>query len=57
MGELYYKKTGKRLSFIPLIIDDQKRQIRAGEPVTLCNYRQERAAVAQKLKQAINIRN
>lgn len=57
MGELYYKKTGKRLPFIPLIIDDQKRQIRAGEPVTLCNYRQERAAVAQKLKQAINIRN
>ena len=57
MGELYYKKTGKMLPFIPLVIDDQKRQIRAGEPVTLCNYRQERAAVAQELKQAINIRN
>ena len=56
IGELYYKKTGKLLQFIPLFIDEQTRQIRAGEPVTLCNYRKEGADAARKLKQAINIR-
>ena len=56
IGELYYKKTGRLLRFVPLIIDEQTRQICAGEPVTLCNYRKERTEAAQKLKQAINIR-
>ena len=56
IGEMYYKKTGKLLPFVPLIIDEQTRQIRADEPVTLCDYRKEKAEAAQKLKQAINIR-
>lgn len=54
MGELYYKRTGKLLPFVPLIIDDQNRQILAGERVTLSNYRSEGAAAAQKIQQAIN---
>ncbi len=57
IGELYYKETGTPLQFVPLIIDDQHRQIRAGEPVTLSSYRHEGADVARQLKQAINIRN
>lgn len=57
IGELYYKKAGKLLRFIPLIIDEQTRQICEGKPVTLCNYRKEGTDAAQKLKQAINIRN
>ena len=57
IGELYYKKTGKPLQFVPLIIDDQNRQIISGEPVTLFNYRKEGRDAALKLKQAINIRN
>lgn len=56
IGELYYKKTGKLLRFVPLIIDEQMRQIRAGEPVTLSHYRKEGADAARKLKLAINIR-
>ena len=56
IGELYFKKTGKLLRFVPLIIDEQTRQICEGEPVTLCNYRKEGADAARKLKQAINIR-
>lgn len=57
IGELYYKKTGKLLQFVPLIIDDQNRQIRSGEPVALRSYRKEGTDAARKLKQAINIRN
>lgn len=54
MGELYYKKTGKLLQFVPLRIDDQSRQLCAGTPVTLRNFRSEGQEAAQKLKQAIN---
>jgi len=54
IGELYYKKTGKKLSFIPLRIDDQNRRITAGQPITLTNYRQEGAAAAEYLQEQIN---
>lgn len=54
MGDLYYRKTGKTLSFVPLVIDDDKRTITPGAPVTLTNYRQERQEAAQALQKAIN---
>ena len=54
IGELFYKKTGEKLSFVPLLIDDQNRRITAGTPVTLTNYRQEGAAAAEVLKAQIN---
>ena len=54
IGELYYKKTGKMLSFVPLLIDDQNRHITAGQPVSITNYRQERTAAAEHLKEQIN---
>lgn len=46
----------KPLQFIPLIIDEQTRKIYAREPVTLFDYRKEKAEAAQKLKHTINIR-
>lgn len=54
LGELYYKKTGKTLSFVPLLIDDQNRCIRAGQPISVTNYRQEGTAAAEYLKEQIN---
>lgn len=54
IGELYYKKTGKTLSFVPLLIDDRNRRITAGKPVSIINYRQEGAAAAEYLKAQIN---
>lgn len=55
MGELYHKKTGKTLRFIPLTIDDEKRQIHSGSPVVLLNYRQEIQEAAETIKHAINM--
>jgi len=54
IGELYYKKTGKKLSFIPLLIDDRNRCITSGEPISITNYREESAAAAEHLKAQIN---
>lgn len=55
MGEMYYKKTGKTLRFIPLTIDDEKRQILAGNPIVIYDYRKEAQAAAVTIKQAINM--
>lgn len=46
----------KPLKCIPRIIDEQTRKIYAREPVTLFDYRKEKAEAAQKLKHTINIR-
>lgn len=54
IGELYYKKTGKKLSFIPLLIDDKNRRISAGQPISITNYRKDGSAAAQYLKEQIN---
>lgn len=54
LGEQYYKKTGKQLAFVPLMIDDKNRAIVAGDPVRITNYRAEGAAAAEQLRLAIN---
>lgn len=54
LGELYYKKTGKRLSFVPLLIDDENRRITAGASISITDYRTEGAVVAKQLKERIN---
>lgn len=54
LGEQYYKKTGKQLAFVPLVIDDENRSITAGTPVRITNYRTEGAAAAEQLRLAIN---
>ena len=54
LGELYWRKTGKTLQFVPLYIDDAGRRLIAREPVTLTNYKQQAEEVAVKLAKAID---
>ncbi|MBE6944199.1 MAG: glycosyltransferase [Ruminococcaceae bacterium] len=54
IGELYYKKTGKKLSFVPLRIDDKSRRITAGQAVSITNYRQQGTIAAKHLQEQIN---
>lgn len=54
LGEQYYKKTGKQLAFVPLVIDDKNRTITAGDSIRITNYRTEGAAAAEQLRLAIN---
>lgn len=54
LGYLYQKRTGKQLSFVPLVIDDENRRIKEGAPICVTNYRKEGAQAAAYLKKAIN---
>ncbi len=54
MGELYRKKTGRSLPFIPLLIDDAGRRIHAGQPVTVDDFKRDREEAAKALEEAIN---
>lgn len=55
LGDLYYKKTGMPLAFVPLLIDDKKRQIIEGKPICVSNFRRDRQTAASSLKAAINM--
>lgn len=54
LGDMYLKKTGKALTFVPLVIDDEHRHIIEGKAVCVSNFRQECAGAADYLKRAIN---
>lgn len=54
LGDLYLKKTGKELAFIPLLIDDDNHRITEGDAICITDFRKERAAAANYLKKAIN---
>lgn len=54
IGELYHKKTGKKLSFVPLLIDDKNRRIIAGKSISITNYRQQGTIAAKHLQEQIN---
>lgn len=53
MGDLYFRKTGKSLSFIPLYIDDSRKQIIAREPVSVNHFKQEAQKAAEYLQLAL----
>ena len=53
LGELYCKKTGKPLSFVPLRINDLDRTITTGNPVQITNYRSQRFAASEEIRSAI----
>ena len=53
-GQLYRKKTGKSLRFVPLIIDDNNHQIIAGNPVIVDDFKKEAHEAAEKLREEIN---
>ncbi len=54
LGDMYYKKTGKAVKFVPLVIDDERRQIIEAAPVCVTNYRRDGSLAANYLKKAIN---
>lgn len=54
MGDLYFRKTGKALEFVPLVLDDEKRRIDERPGIKLTNFRQESDAAVAYLKAAIN---
>lgn len=54
LGDLYYKKTGKKLPFVPLLIDDENRRITEGMPICVTNYHAEGSDAANYIKRAIN---
>lgn len=54
LGDMYYKKTGKALQFVPLVIDDEHRHIIEGKAVRVSNFRKECADTADYLKKVIN---
>lgn len=54
LGDMYRKKTGKALSFVPLVIDDEGRRIRQREAIALSDFRRQGADSAAYLKKAIN---
>lgn len=54
LGELYYKKTGAHLAFVPLVIDDEQKRVIDGKPVYVEDFRSERVCAAEHLKNAIN---
>jgi len=53
-GEMYYKKAGKPLKFIPVLIDDEKYEIIEREPLYLNNFRNESEQMREELIKAIN---
>ncbi|MBQ9992542.1 MAG: hypothetical protein IJP33_03840 [Firmicutes bacterium] len=53
-GEMYYKKTGKPLKFIPVLIDDEKYEIIEREPLYINNFRNESERMREDLIKAIN---
>ncbi len=55
LGELFYKKTGNKLAFVPLIIDDLQKRIVDGIPVYITDFRKERDSAVQAIKNSINI--
>ena len=54
LGELYYKKTGQPLAFIPLVVDDKNRQITEGAAIYVRDFRKESADAAGYLRKMIN---
>lgn len=54
LGEMYKRKTGKSLKFIPLVIDDDRHRIIAGEPIVVDNYKSQLEEATQAVKSAIN---
>ncbi|MBE5783628.1 MAG: hypothetical protein E7329_09985 [Clostridiales bacterium] len=57
LGELYHKRTGKELRFIPLVLDDETGKITQGDPVIVNDFKSEEKAAAQRIKRGIDKRS
>ncbi len=54
LGELYRRKSGKSLKFVPIHIDDEKRCLNEGEIVYCDDFKTEGERAALEIKNAIN---
>ncbi|MBQ8535932.1 MAG: hypothetical protein IJ461_00805 [Clostridia bacterium] len=54
LGEMYLKRTGKELKFVPLYIDDQNRNIVVREPVVVNRFKEEAEEAALVLAKRID---
>ena len=54
LGELYRKRTGKSLSFIPLYIDDEENKIEEYPAISVDDFRRDSKAAKEYLECAIN---
>ena len=53
LSELYKRKTGKALKFIPIVIDDEYRILHEGEAVVIEDYKKEKDEAKERLRDAI----
>ncbi len=54
LGELYQRRTGQVLPFVPLYIDDANRRILAQPVQTVTDYQQQKEAATQRMAAAID---
>lgn len=54
LGELYERKTGQQLKFVPLYIDDHNRQILAHPAVSVSSFQQDQAEATALLQRLLN---
>ena len=53
LAELYRRKTGMPLKFVPIVIDDEYRILHEGETVTITNYKTEKDEAKKRLRDTI----
>lgn len=54
LGEMYKKKTGEDLQFVPLYIDEQNKTIVSNKPIVVNDFKTEREKAKQKIIKSIN---
>ena len=54
LGELYFKKTGKHLKFIPIYINEKTLSINECDPVVVDNFKKEKETAKNYLVEQIN---
>lgn len=54
LGELYFKKTGKHLKFIPIYINEKTMSINECDPIVVDNFKKEKESAKNYLVEQIN---
>ena len=54
LGEMYYRRNGKSLRFVPIYIDDKYRTVNERPYVCVDNFKHSKDVATEYLKQAIN---
>lgn len=56
LSALYNRKTGKNLKFVPLFIDEEKKEIVEREPLVIENFKEERKDAKKYILKEINVK-